>query len=271
MQGSIAQMAALAIYGNEFLRGRDIGSLWPTGSVFRFCNAVTFVSLSDQGRVTEETSYAQDPLQWFAKLRGEGVLGLRLYVAGNDERIRDRVSVAFVGGGGRWLLEAVKPAVSDAWEARWEVGDRQHPERRIWNVTYGRTLTNHSHIAPKQVGEEHLSGELKQVLNEIAAFAERQELKGWLKYFQSGLDVLASENPLASVYHTDLAPQHALPLRSQQLLAVAQAAWVFGGMGSWNDLSFAGRDQEIYDRLSDRLFRLLVQAVVEGANSSFGG
>lgn len=42
-------------------------------------------------------------------------------------------------------------------------------------------------------------------------------------------------------------------------------------MGSWNDLRFEGREQERYEELSDRLFVLLIQAVVEAVNASFGG
>jgi hypothetical protein len=39
-------------------------------------------------------------------------------------------------------------------------------------------------------------------------------------------------------------------------------------MGSWNDLGFEGDDQAQYDRLSDELYALLVQAAVTGANMS---
>ena len=46
------------------------------------------------------------------------------------------------------------------------------------------------------------------------------------------------------------------PLPAAQLLGAAQSAWVFGGMGSWNDLGFEGEDQALYDRLSEELYRL---------------
>lgn len=272
MQGHIAQVVALAIYGNAFLKGGNVTSLWPSGSAFTFCRSVSFVALAGQGKDPEEIPYAQDPLQWLSKLRSEGVVGLRLHhLAGNDPRISDRMSVGFVGGGGRWLIEAVKPAVSDAWEARWQVGDQEDPERRIWLVTYGRTVANHSHVSLQEVGAERLRKELQVVLSEIASFAEKQQLDGFAKCFRAGLEVLGSENPLAKVYHSDLAPPQTLPLAGEQLLSVAQATWVFGGMGSWNDLGFDGSDQQTYESLSDRLFGLLNQAVVEAANSSFDG
>lgn len=271
MQGHITQVAALAIYGNEFLRGRDVSAFWPAASVFQSCKTVTFMTLSSRGGAANETPYAPDPLRWFDRLRDENVLGLRIHhLGGSDPRLSDRMSVGFVGGGGRWLLEAVKPAVSDYWEARWEIGDRGDPERRIWSITYGRTGTNLAQIKPKLVGEERLRGELKEGLMEITAFADQHQLDGFAKCFRAGLEALVSDDPLAGVYHSDLAPRQAFPVWSEQLLATAQAAWVFGGMGSWNDLCFDGQDWKRYEKLSDRLFTLLNQAVVEGANASFG-
>lgn len=62
-----------------------------------------------------------------------------------------------------------------------------------------------------------------------------------------------------------------MPLEAKQLLAAAQAAWVFGGMGSWNDLGFDGNDQQEYNELSDKLFSLLNQAVSNATNAASGG
>jgi len=70
------------------------------------------------------------------------------------------------------------------------------------------------------------------------------------------------------VYHDDLAPDRALPLAATQILWAAQAAWVFGGMGSWNDLWFEGDDQSLYEQLSEDLYQLLNVAIVIAANTS---
>jgi hypothetical protein len=56
----------------------------------------------------------------------------------------------------------------------------------------------------------------------------------------------------------------------KNLLASAQAAWVFGGMGSWNDLGFDGNDQQEYTALSDELFLLLNQAIGATVNTTSG-
>ncbi|MCC6989411.1 MAG: hypothetical protein IT181_10455 [Acidobacteria bacterium] len=54
---------------------------------------------------------------------------------------------------------------------------------------------------------------------------------------------------------------------SLRLLAAARAAWVFGGMGSWNDQGFEGETQAQYEQLSDDLYRLLNTAIVTAANA----
>ncbi len=54
------------------------------------------------------------------------------------------------------------------------------------------------------------------------------------------------------------------------MLAACQKAWVFGGMGSWNDMGFDGEDQKDYVRLSEALFQALNAAIVAAANASLG-
>ena len=59
-----------------------------------------------------------------------------------------------------------------------------------------------------------------------------------------------------------------MPLEARQLLGAVLAGWVFGGMGSWNDLGFDGEDQEEYTELSDELFTLLNQAIAVAIDST---
>ena len=76
---------------------------------------------------------------------------------------------------------------------------------------------------------------------------------------------------MKGVYHGDIAPKGLLPKSAYQLLTAAQAAWVFGGMGSWNDLGFQGQDQQTYDKLSEELYQLLNAAIVQATNTSYSG
>lgn len=53
------------------------------------------------------------------------------------------------------------------------------------------------------------------------------------------------------------------------LLDACQSAWVFGGMGSWNDLAFDGAAQVEYEQVSERLFHTVVDVIQTAANASF--
>lgn len=59
--------------------------------------------------------------------------------------------------------------------------------------------------------------------------------------------------------------------RARRLLTAVQTAWVFGGMGSWND---TGPDEALapeYERTSETLFRALEAAMPAIANSTYRG
>ena len=231
--------------------------------------SVRFVERHRQAGGWIDSDYATDPVQWFERLRQNGIYALRLiHVPGSGVgQNSDRSLVGFIGGGGRWLIDAVTPAGSEIWEARWEVGDRDRADDRVWRVTYGRLATGQP-TSDEGMFVAELKWKLQLNLTEIAEFASTRGLEPFDKAFESGLSHLTSQAPLSDVYHQDIAPIGALSLAAAQLLGTAQAAWVFGGMGSWNDLGFEGDDQAQYDRLSDELYALLVQAVVTGTNLS---
>ncbi len=65
-----------------------------------------------------------------------------------------------------------------------------------------------------------------------------------------------------------MVPAAGYSLDARQLLAMASRAWVFGGMGSWNDIGFtdAARNEE-YRRVSQELYRAVTDAIRDAANS----
>ena len=275
MQGTIAQVVALILEGNASLRGIPSVGMTQAHSAMTFCEFVRFVDLTKTPAGWSERPVASDPSAWFEYLKQRGFESLRLtYGPSNDPnvdgtRVTDRMLVGFVGGGGRWLIQANKSGTSDYWEANWKVGDQQREDRRIWQVTYGRVARNRPIGGSDQADLQVLRENFRNVLEEIKAFAMKKNLAGFANCFARGLEDLGGGSS-ANGFHKELLNASILPSSAIQLLSAAQSSWVFGGMGSWNDLGFDGQDQETYERLSEALYTMANQAIVAAANSSVG-
>jgi hypothetical protein len=147
----------------------------------------------------------------------------------------------------------------ERWMAKWDVGDQKRPDRRIWRVTYACVSTG-SEAPAAVVSEENARATLKTALTEIQAFSARMKCDPFTQNFERGLKALAHELG-ADVYHHDLWPAKLLPSEAEDLLNARQCAWVFGGMGSWNDMGFDGADGKEYERVSEQLFRAVTTAI----------
>ena len=273
MNGVLAQLVALTCHGNAFLANPPETRFFPTNSTCQFCERVTFATMRTGffGK-SKETEVARDPDSWFAQFKSRGALGFRLSRAPqNNPGIPDRMSAAFVGGGGSWTLEVLLPrGESEFWTARWEVGDQQAADKRIWRVTYVRVAVGKSQpFSARQLSE--CLRELEDSLKETRAFSATQNLDGFTKCFDDALDAIGTRGRNRHGHHQDLAPAGFLSEDAAILLDACQTSWVFGGMGSWNDLGFDGDEQKTYDRVSERLFQAVNLAIEQAATSSMKG
>lgn len=271
MQGTIAQIVALVVHGNAYLRAPEQAIAFPGDhSTLTFCEFVNFVGLTRSGGNWSETPFAPTPASWLEELRKSGVHAIRMtYMPSGQGQgsTTDRMLVGFVGGGGRWLLETTGSNGSDYWESRWEVGDQNRADRKIWRVTYGRIAVDQPVSPGASSDSRALKQRLAKNLTEISAFAHQHNLEGFAKAFEAGLSNLTSSSPGTGLYHNDLLTE-GMSLTAAQLLSAAQSSWVFGGMGSWNDLGFEGDDQKTYEDLSENLYKLLNESIVFAANST---
>ena len=269
MTGTIAQFVALTCHANAFLQGRQIPEFFPGNSTCQFCESVKFVTISKTllGKA-QEVAVAANPNAWFEHLRTQRTLGVRLSCTPqNQPGISDRMSSAFVGGGGTWAMEAVRDdGMAAVWLSRWEVWNQNAPERRIWRVTYG-------HVAETQaVPFQHPDLELvatrfRSALTDILAFSRKQKLDGFSACFARALETLESRGEKRHGYHSDLVAEGVTPQLATRLLDACQSAWVFGGMGSWNDMGFERAEQNEYDRVSDQLFTTINDTIQSATNA----
>lgn len=273
MQHPIAQVIALAAYGIPRLRGSDPAprGLPADNSTLQFCEHVKFFGLVRGDGAEQLTPYADDPQSWIDRLKQDGAKTLRIH---HEPRSRSqpspRLSAGFVGGGGRWLIEASGAEGRSLWESGWEIGDRSHPQERIWRVKYVRIAAGRIHAPPGVRPVDAVIEKLHETLARISGFARRQNLVEFAETFERGRIALRSDDPFHDAHHKDLVPPGLLDLEATRLLGAAQVAWVFGGMGSWNDLRFEGVNQSQYVRLSNELFELLNEGCVAAINSAAG-
>lgn len=269
MNGPIAQLVALTCHGNAAVVGNAAGRFFPDNSTCGYCDSVTFVSLKASPSGSDEVLVASTPDEWFVRLRNANAVGIRLVgVPRNDPLISDRMSAGFVGGGGDWQMEVLLPdRTSEIWMARWTVWNRDAPEQRIWRVTYG-LLGNRATSQAPAADLARITEKFRNALQQIHAFSERQQCGDFFTTsFKSSLDCLADRRACAG-YHGDLSVAGTIPREAVSVLQAAQTAWVFGGMGSWNDMMFEGKAQTEYEKVSDQLFNVLREAIPAAANSS---
>ncbi|MCL1039155.1 hypothetical protein L2750_18695 [Shewanella submarina] len=263
MNGSLDQLLSLVSHGNAFLNGQALDNYFPDDMNFRFCESVRFMELERCNKDWKEWEHSPDPLLWFKKMNEEGARCFRArYLQGQDENMPDHMSVIYTGGGGRWLIEVVKPEGSDFWEANWETGNRDDPQQKIWRVKYGRILKQVHRLEQPLPDEDQLTISFRQVLTDIKALADKHNEKGFSNCFNQALKCLDGDLPRQ--YKTTKLDKSNMSKVSQNLMAAARSAWVFGGMGSWNDMYFAHEAE--YEALTGTLYQHIVTAFLIGVN-----
>lgn len=267
MQLPVLRALALTGVGNAALGGRDVSGFWPDASIFQFTKACDFVIPHDDGA---ESVASPNPLAWFDALK-PWCAGLRLHVAlrplqPGQMPLPEHITVGFVGGGPRWLIEAVGAGRSQVWEGFDRLLDRRAPDRKIWASRYllrGETKPQALSAQPLALARE----ELDDVLAPIEALARDLGAEVFAECFARARAVLGGEGQASRDDFLNYAEFNA---EACALLAAVQHAWVFGGMGSWNDIGSSDAALKArYDNLSATLFAALEGAVVAIANSSF--
>ncbi len=266
MQYELLQLVCINVWGNAHIKGAvrlGNGEFYPTNSCFLYCREVLISTPSSFHPDGDRKDI--NPESWIIEMKRNGVSRLQVRLGSSDERlIEDRHAAAFCGGGGSRRIEAIGKGAVHAWSPRWTLSDRDDPEERIWKVAYLMTSTS-----PRRSGPDPSSVKdaLQSNLGEIEAFARGQKLFNFAYCFRSALEALESDDPIALSYSPDIVPPGFLGVEARRILVAAQKAWVFGGMGSWNDLGFEGEDQKRYDCLSRELYALCNLALMAAANS----
>ncbi|MDX7986913.1 hypothetical protein FE392_06150 [Xenorhabdus sp. 12] len=269
MNANIYQIIVLAAYGNAYLSENYCAHNFSDHSAFKYCKFVKFVDLVKSDNKYSEINFAETPISWFEQLKSSGVMQLRVYHVpiNNNGKKADRKSAIFIGGDGRWLLEAVKETHSDFWESRLEVGNT--PEDNLLRFTYGRIHKNEYNPErhyPNLPGINDIKQKLDSQLKKVSEFAYKNGHANFGSWFDRGIKAL-SEKPDRNINGGEIFPENYAPEECSQLMHACLEAWVFGGMGTWNDISFDDKTTQLkYELLSDKLFELIKISLLIASN-----
>ena len=264
MTGILAQIIAITSFGNEYLKNGKLTDFYPQNSSFQHCDFVDFREMKKKNIFSskKEIIVSKNPTEWFEYLKLKNCKKLRLYY--QTVKKDDHKMAGFVGGGGNWFIETIYPTHSDFWISRWNY-DKNLTEKP-WQVTYGKAIGNRP-IINQQFDITQTRKNLKSSLEKITDFAYQETTDNWGKIFETAKETLESKNPVSDFYHNDLIFWNNYDLKNQQLLMSASKAFVFGGMGSWNDMGFEKKEiDEKYNRLSTELYKSMIESIICAIN-----
>ena len=274
MLGTLDQLISLVTYGNDYLAVGQFPSpreFYPEGLPFRACIVVDFRNLEKTENLSKirEDVVAYNPNHWFMLLGDEGCKKLRLcYQTQGDPALPPEYKLAgLIGGGGDWYIESIYDGYSHYWAARWEITNPDDPEGRVWSAHYGRTTDRHA-ISDMRIDVQSTKQHFIDTLTTIGDFARKHKLENWEDIFRRARMVLTAPDFNGRHAYMGSMPDQNYSEDALRLLSATGAAWVFGGMGSWNDLGFSSdEDQELYLQLSGDLYNCITQAIIAAVNS----
>jgi hypothetical protein len=269
--GEIAQTCTLVSFGNAFLRGIDeidraVASAWPFKAT-----ELGFAWRIGPAALPLWQITLRDPRAWYRRLARSGVSRFELIHFAPAAAEDHAALAAFVGGAGTWLIATYRSANVCLWRNRWQLLDRSAAHGARWKVTYRGATVPHDAIRADPVDVGWATRELGRAVAAASELARNDaELRSWDTRFERARAALESDEPakLLDVRDNSVLAPAIHRLEARRLVAAAQCAWVFGGMGSWND--YAGADGESRARhrsVTADLYAAVVDAIVGGVNS----
>jgi hypothetical protein len=265
----LAQLVVLASHGTAWLvdpQGPppDLEGLEATSWVFQHLHRIGF-QRSGARSLLRRPRPPVGVAPWLEELHRAGVRRLLLVTppSAAGPPIPEHQLVAFANAGS-WLLVTAGAGAPEWWSATWEVGAPLAPDHRVWDVVYtGRRLPDVSVPDPTTVADA--AARLERALTAVHRFSADRALEPWTELFQQALRSLG--DPDERAHSSGLLPP-AWPADASRLAAASEQAWVFGGMGSWNDLGFAdGAEQAEYHQRSAALYDAVLGGIVAATNA----
>lgn len=262
MNAQLAQIISLVAYGNLFLSGGEVDL--STNSSFSYVSTVKFARYKSN-QDSQGVEIAGSVSDWFTFLASNKATRLwNIAFAWQQQDVPEHEAVAF-SGGVPTAIQADLPDGFELWYPNWITSDRKE---KPWVVEYRSLMFPNSHALPLQKMSD-VKDRLRHAVSQAEKFARQSDVNEeyWAGWFARSLQLLDSPDAEAA-FQMDLLPNSGFSFEARQVLASAGQAYVFGGMGSWNDMGFAKQKIQMeYERITKELYEAIKFATVMASNS----
>ena len=250
MNGELLQMMQLVVTANHYLK---------TGE---FIDCVSYAHVGSLDFIVERRLFGfwkskktlNSVKEWTQWLRSNQVREIFLLLGWRDG---DRIRSAFANGVDQWEIVCCFKDYVMMWETWIQFNENQQNWKYIYQANHIEVANSES--PPMENNLTVLIGALK----EIELLAEKLELVAFARCFSNAWRILEGES-IAPTYEVDW--HGLLDQERKSIFEALTWAWVFGGMGSWNDgISFAAEEKglkEEYDLLSGTLYQEILKALI---------
>ena len=247
MNGELAQLLELTICAKYYLK---------TGEVFEinqsYVGSIHFHFLPQARLIGTKKVTAGSVSDWLRELAKRVPQEIGFY---GHTKSSDRNITGFSNAVKDWTLFVRYPQHCSCWLRNWQFDQ----DEKQWIINYTEAQAG-GYPAPQF---PDTTDRFLETLCAITALAEELEQPHFAKMFADAAGLLAGEITPPPRYPM-------LPERNQLLLAAANAAWVFGAMGSWNDSPpYIAQIKKLiveYEKLSADLYRDLMAAIIFAVN-----
>jgi len=265
MNGELAQLISLVAHGNLFLHDGETAIVdLSANSTFQYVSSIKFARYKSN-KDTQGLSVANSIFDWLTFLRSIKVTHLwNIAFAWQRQDITEHVAEAFSGGVPR-AIQADLPKGFELWYPQWKTGGQS---QKPWQVEYRSLRFPNSHVLPAQELSAVMN-QLKYAISQAEIFSNRPDVnaRNWATWFNKSLDLLDSPDPKVPFY-PDMLPDSGFSLEARQILASATQSYVFGGMGSWNDMVFESLEiQKEYDKITRELYDAVKLGITMASNA----
>ncbi len=261
MNKEILQIIFLTSHSKAFLEGKIKGMYKNPPLAYNYRN-IRFVShLPSDDENEARLVLAKNPNDWLAFLHQEGVLKLHLTYQPSEELIQkaSRPLISSVKGR-HWHVITEKENGCDVWRCKWQL-DARKEVMSYYYLFLSDVLLGEFNFPSLEMSKLYL----KEILNDLVTFTIKNELANWTTVFKKALRSLDSKKA-SDLIAPDILPSGCYSLAARQVLSACAIAWVFGGMGSWNDVTHV-HDYDLYRRLSANLYNTICDSIVSVVNS----